>query len=617
MAAMATVQLTMSGESVTVAAPAYSLTIEDAGPGFARSPYALIASPGGQYWTEINLLSSVHTAGMPDETFELGTPVAAQDGDAVTMSILSRSTAWNRHELRLRCTAEAIELSVHVDGRGELTDVVLLGGEASLPNGASGSYRSSIGFASVLVPEAGEPVQLVRPARAAASLGVNGDADPGRLNAIFSPPPLAIGFTRALATSATDVPEGDWLGLSVRDRVDRLTFTAWHYEPLDGGFRTRFSYEGHTAVDGAWASPTLVLRPAADGWSIVSDHRADLVAHGFAGDSARPAPAWWSEPIFCGWGAQCARAVHGIRHVPVTAPTAPESPSEENTIARAAPSFARQEVYDEFLGTLSAHGIEPGTIVIDDRWQAEYGSATTDLTHWPDLKGWIAQRHAAGQKVLLWWKAWDPEGIPAEECIVDAGGRPIAVDPGNPAYLARLASIVDSLLSPDGLDADGFKVDFTQRTPSGRTLSGSGETWGIAALHRLLSTLHSAAKAAKPDSLVICHAVHPSFGDTFDMVRLNDVSKYDIARKRVPVAEQVAFRHAIATRALPHHLIDTDQWPMPNRAEWLSYARVQSNLGVPALYYVEAIDRSGEPILPEDLDEIASLWAEYRAGVPR
>jgi hypothetical protein len=273
-------------------------------------------------------------------------------------------------------------------------------------------------------------------------------------------------------------------------------------------------------------------------------------------------------------------------------------------------------VYDQFLARLDEHDLDPGTIVIDDRWQDEYGAATVNLEQWPDLRGWIADRHAEGRKVLLWWKAWDPEGIPAEECVVDAAGRSITVDPGSPAYLERLHSIVGHLLGSDGLDADGFKIDFTQRGPSGRTLrSAQPGVWGIAALHTLLVTMEEAAKAAKPDALVVCHTIHPSFADVLDMVRLNDVSKYDVTGARVPVVDQMTFRHEIVRRILPHHPIDTDQWPMPNRAEWLRYVDAQVERGVPALYYLESIDRSGEHVHSADLERGAETWRAYRESL--
>ena len=150
--------------------------------------------------------------------------------------------------------------------------------------------------------------------------------------------------------------------------------------------------------------------------------------------------------------------------------------------------------------------------------------------------------------------------------------------------------------------------------PTGRTLQGHEGTWGIAALHRLLKTLTDAAHAAKPDALVVCHTVHPSFGDVVDMVRLNDVLKRDPAGLPVPVADQMRFRHGVVTRTLPDHLVDTDQWPMPNRREWLDYAALQPQLGVPALYYLESIDRSGEKVEADDLALIRRTWDTYRSG---
>ena len=41
--------------------------------------------------------------------------------------------------------------------------------------------------------------------------------------------------------------------------------------------------------------------------------------------------------------------------------------------------------------------------------------------------------------------------------FADAAGRPLAADPANPAYLEHLRRSVTEMLSPDGLDADGFK----------------------------------------------------------------------------------------------------------------------------------------------------------------
>ena len=55
-----------------------------------------------------------------------------------------------------------------------------------------------------------------------------------------------------------------------------------------------------------------VLRPADDAWSVIEDSRADLVSSGFAPGPPEQGPNWWEEPMFCGWGAQCARSAHEL-----------------------------------------------------------------------------------------------------------------------------------------------------------------------------------------------------------------------------------------------------------------------------------------------------------------
>ncbi|GAA4424539.1 hypothetical protein GCM10023169_21290 [Georgenia halophila] len=581
------------------------------------APKAVLADLDGRIWSHLSLLASVDCADGADESYPDGPAVVERTEEGAVVRARYRTTRWAEKEVRLLCRPQSLELTVTVRGRGDLTDVTLLGGCAVRASGASGTFRSSIDFRSVFNPTPTEPVQVVRPAHSTAVLGVVGDAHAGRLHAVFSPPPLCLVLGRHEAAHATDIPAGPWLALALRAGVEAMTFTELRYEPVDGGFLLTLDYDGHTRVDGELTTPALVLRPTTDPLTAVAEHREDLIAHGLAPTSpSYPPAAWWSEPIFCGWGAQCARA---------PLPGAP--PSHPYFLADLAPAVvpdgvpvaadvARQDVYDELLAHLADHDVVPGTIVLDDRWQAAYGTASPDVTHWPDLRAWIAARHEAGQRVLLWWKAWDPAGVPAEECVRDPWGRPVAVDPGNPAYRRRLADMAAYLVGSDGLGADGVKVDFTQRAPAGRSLrahTGPG-TWGIAALHTMLAVMYESLKTAKPDALMITHTPHPGFANVCDMVRLNDVLERDPSTEVVPVAAQLRFRNAVARAALPHHLVDTDQWPMPDRAQWRAYVAEQAGLGVPALYYAEAIDRSGEPLDGTDLALVAQSWARYRSA---
>lgn len=582
--------LTRDAARVTITADSYRLSWRPGPVGVPRSPYVELADAEGRRWTRLSVLSSVHTAEAADETITVREPEVEADGTDLVVRIETVSSHWDAKTLEVRCTAGGVELTVAATGSGALTDVTIAGGDGILPTGASGTFRSSVDAASLYVPTPTEPVAFVRPAASSAALGVVGDADPGRLHGIFSPPPLALAFGREPAVDPVDPPAGAWLALSLRAPVGELGFTQLRYDALDGGFLLRLAYEGHTPVRGTWRSPTILLQPVGGAHDALTVHRDDLIAHGHAIDAHPRLERWWREPLFCGWGAQVARG------------------------GAPAPDLCRQEIYDDFLATMRSAGLDPGTIVVDDRWQADYGTAEPDTGAWPDLGDWIAQRHREGRRVLLWWKAWDPAGLPVEECITDAAGRAIAADPGSPAYRARLRRIVERLLSPEGLDADGFKVDFTQRAPSGRSMRSAPDSdgvWGIAALHRLVAELHAAAAAVKTDALVITHTVHPSFGDVSDMIRTNDVLERDTSGAPVAVTRQLAARHAIVAHTLPHHLVDTDQWPMPDREEWLAYARLQPSLGVPALYYLERV-RDDEPITADDLAEIRATWDAYR-----
>ncbi|UFU08166.1 hypothetical protein [Ruania halotolerans] len=631
---------------ITVHADAYRLEVHPVG---VTPPRALVFAPDGAEVAQLSLFASLDRVGAADESYQVHPPrvrsadracadtrrtdAAATDTvvtdtvatdtiatdtiatdtvethagetDTVEIEVRRSSTAWEAAAVVLRAGPDGVRVHAEVTGTGTLTTVRVLGGSAVLPSGACGDFFSRATGATMFTPNPTEPVQWERPASSASVLGILGDAHPGRLHAVFSPPPLAVAIGQG----------SRWLTAWVRAGIEECTFTEWRYEPLDSGFRFAFDYDAHTDVNSTFRTPEIALRLAADPWECVSGSQRDLVQSGLVpqvphGASRGGAPRWWSEPLFCGWGAQCARARWG------RAGDEPENGRAGSSATGRAADHARQDVYDEFLATLAAQGIDPGTVVIDDKWQAEYGTAVVDTEKWPDLRGWIAQRHAAGQRVLLWWKAWDPEGLPASECILDPAGRPVAADPGNPEYRERLRRVVAHLLKPaeaGGLGADGFKVDFTQRAPAGHHLRGTpGVPWGIAGLHALLTELYAATKAVRPDALVVTHTPNPLFADVTDMVRLNDVLEHDPAGRFVPVADQVRTRARIAAAAVPGIPLDTDQWPMPDRDQWRGYTQAQSALGVPALYYAERIDGSGELLTDDDYALVRRTWAEYR-----
>ncbi len=557
--------------------PAYRLAVE--------GMRAVVSAPDGRPWASLSLLAALDTVGARDETLA----VSARLEDDVFV-VERRSTVWDEAVVELVCGDDGLEVRTSVAGTGVLDDVHLLGGRSLIAGVPTGFLPSGSSFRTLFSPNPSG--RLVRSAGEPAVIGVSGDGEPGRHHWFFTPAPLFLALTTAdgVEDPAQPVPEG-WLGVALAAPVQELDFVQLEYRPAERAFSLRLEYEGHTRVEGDFAAPAVLLTPGLpDPYAGLRRNRADLVARGAAPPpNERATPAWWSEPIFCGWGAQCHLAAATV------------APAQD---------FATQANYDAFLDHLEQRGIVPGTVVIDDKWQQEYGTCTPDRDKWPELEEWIRKRCARGQHVLLWWKAWDAEGLPPELCVRDPRGEPVALDPSNPASREALREIVARMLGPDGIGADGLKVDFTGRTPAGTELSIVGRGWGIALLHELLAIVYSSAKEAKPDALVITHTPHPSFADVTDMIRLNDMIAMDDPSRRVPA--EMRYRADVARASCPELLIDTDDWRSPDLETWRAYLAVKSEFGVPSLYYARSLDATGESLTPDDYEELRRAWAAWR-----
>lgn len=596
---------------LTLTAAAYSLVSDTA------TPSVLLRDASGRPWADLATLGDLHTTSGLDATHGIEGPVpegpsgsGAEDG-IVRLVFELRSPRWARKRLCLACDVDGFDAWLEVEGSGDLTDVRLFGGyHAAQPQRGTGMFRSGPRFRSVFAPEPGPTDRFVVPASQPVALDVLGGSGPGRGHWFFTPPPLCFAFAEGDAQRGS-LPDGPWLVVGLVAAPGSATFTGFHYEVGDGSFAFRLDHEGYTRVDGGYRTPALRFRfDAPDAYEAIAVYRRTLEADGRlpAAASRSTRPAWWTRPIFCGWGAQAADAMaETAAHAPAGAPWPSWPPSVP------VGSFSTQERYDHYLRTLESHGLRPGTVVIDDKWQSSYGTCEVDEERWPDLRGWIAHRHAAGQRVLLWWKAWDPEGLDPACCVRRADGTPVATDPTSPAYAAALRGSIGRMLSPDGYGADGLKLDFTAQTPSGPGLTRAGDAWGVELLRELLSLVRDAAKAVRPDALLISHAVEPSLAGLSDMVRLNDTLRLADPRPWPPVVPQMVHRARIVRAAHPDGLIDTDDWAMPDRATFRAYLDVQPDMGVPALYYVDRIDLSGEPLLEEDYAAIGRAWGRARA----
>ncbi|HKF85804.1 MAG TPA: hypothetical protein VKB30_08465 [Candidatus Limnocylindrales bacterium] len=615
---MAAVVRTDDGRLV-LDAPAWSLVQRRAG-----RPFLDLLDDAGTRWAVLAAIGAVDTLEGPDEWWAVDEPVvAAAEGNpgVVIVTWRVRSARWEACRLVLCAADDRLAVCIEVVGKGRLTDVRLLGGRGSAWQGMdSGRWWSGRGFESLVSGNPDSPRRIVAPAGESTASGVVGSGSPAGGRWFFTPGPLAFAAAREAAPDPLQVPDGPWLGIGVAATdVAEVPFTQVAWEADDIGFDIRMDYEGHTVVDGRWTSPWVVLVPGQpDPYAalaapsppaiVVASSDADTVGHVM--DDIDGMTGWWREPMFCGWGAQWALSAE------VDEPPA---------------ALAAQAHYDRWLARLAAGGVHPGTIVIDDKWQLAYGTNEPDPSRWPDLAAWIADRHDADVRVLLWWKAWDPEGLPPEWCIRDGAGRPVAADPTNPAYVTALdASIRRLFRSPGagGLGADGLKIDFTASTPSGAGLRtwaeehgprGDAHPWGIALLHRLLEIVAGAARAERPDALLVTHTPNALFADVVSMIRLNDALRLEDPEPHVPVVAQLRHRAAVVRAAMPGVPIDTDDWAMPSLDEWRAWQRAKPLEGVPALYHVEGLGTVDERLADGDLRLVAREWAMYRerVGLPQ
>jgi hypothetical protein len=134
----------------------------------------------------------------------------------------------------------------------------------------------------------------------------------------------------------------------------------------------------------------------------------------------------------------------------------------------------------------------------------------------------------------------------------------------------------------------------------------------VALLRYMLTNVRHAAKTAKPEALLIGQVPEPTLAPVVDMIRLNDLLRLDDPAPTVSIVPQMRYRAAIVRAACPDHLIDTDDWCIPDLHTWREYAEAKPDFGVPSLYYADRLDLSGEPLTDADYELVRRTWAAYR-----
>ena len=355
-----------------------------------------------------------------------------------TIEIERRSTIWERAGMTIACGDDDITVRTWVSGSGALAEVHLRRPRAR-PGAPTGFFPTGSSFKTLFSPNPGDPGKLLRSAAENAVIGVSGDG--GSAAGTGSSPRRRSGWgcrSTSRNGSASASSRRCRSSTSSSSTIGRATARS------TSSSSTRAT-RAPTALRGAAARPPAARRGSVRGAARSPDRpRAPR-------DSSRArvrSAAWWTS--------RCSAA--GARSATSRRGAAP------------APGLATQERYDAFLATLETRGVVPGQIVIDDKWQAAYGTNIPDPESGPTCEAGSRDRHDEGQRVLLWWKAWDPEGLGRDLCFAaPTGGRSgsTRTTRGRTTPCASRST----MLSAGGLDADGLKIDFTARTPSGRALT--------------------------------------------------------------------------------------------------------------------------------------------------
>ena len=395
---------------------------------------------------------------------------------------------------------------------------------------------------------------------------------PERMNGLFAPPPLFLSFGSLNA----------WASIGIGDHPGQYRFNALEYSGSRyAGASFWVNYAGYISAATGFSSPVAAIHFGYSQYDTLSSYVSWIDQKGFGTQARYPHAAWHRKPIFCGWAEQTRQA------------------SEQKVEAH---DLATQANYEQWLAVIESRDLPIGTIVIDDKWQRQYGTFDVDERKWPDLKGFIARQHAKGRHVLLWVPLAHHEGVPDALCVKH-DGQCVAGDVTNPQYESFLRSKIHHLVADLGVD--GFKEDWVSGAPPDLQLQMHSPLFGIEFIRRFQYILYDETHKCKRDALVETQTPNPLFRESSDVLRLNDI--WYGARDVVSMMK---------TRARIAHiagwdLVDCDNASSTNLEEWWNYMLQQPSIGIPALYFVYQTESTKEEVPQSQWKRLSEIWKAY------
>ena len=284
-------------------------------------------------------------------------------------------------------------------------------------------------------------------------------------------------------------------------------------------------------------------------------------------------------------------------------------------------SASTQENYMKFMEIVAREWIEPGTIIIANKWCKFYGDPYPDQQKWPDMQKFISTYQHRGQRVLLSLKLWDTEGVPQEECLIK-NGKCLAVNPFNPLYEKRLRNALRKILSSEkqSLNADGLMLN---------NIHQYRNFGNIQMAEKLLDIIRTEVKKIKPQALIIGDTTDPLLAKKVDMlnIKISVDSNENLEEKIDSKVERIG-------KTCPNYFVTWGIFPVSGREDWNRLLQIQLHASekgckkirqydpgvivphptvVPIFYYVTRVGKDKKDILTwKDYHILRKIRSNYR-----
>ncbi len=323
----------------------------------------------------------------------------------------------------------------------------------------------------------------------------------------------------------------DWLGVGTMEIPAseyglNMTFA-------DGLAVTDFYYGGNLKLTGEYAFPRITFFTKGDKVAAAKTYVDRLYADGLAVRNDQWSPDW-AGPIYCFFSDQMYQ---------YQTDRSTQQLEGEMTMTN---NYCNDAFLEACLGFLEVHAIHYEIIIIDYGWFITNGEWLPNVERFKNFRATIARLQAKGKKVLVWYS---PYFIAAQSshyrehpeiAVMKRDGTPMSVirlgtevnyqsDYTHPTMRELCRADMEFMLRPDGLNADGIKIDCTHQPPTIDNVFHDPD-WGTGERFHYNASkyMYDQAKQIKPDCCINATAGNPLFNRTYDLHRIHDAMEYNL-----------------------------------------------------------------------------------------